>query len=248
MPYTGLHQKLNSRLDKAIWEYQMIRDGDKLLVAVSGGADSMVLLSLLSQRLQIYARDVDLLPLYVDMGFGDAMEDRCDRMGTFFGELGLEGIIRRTRIGDIAHDRSVRVNACFLCSRIRRKEIFHAAEQNGCNRIVFAHHKDDLVETLLINLFFAREISTMRPVLPVHNGKFYIIRPLFYTEEAMIKRFAEQKKLPVIDHEWPTDGQSKRQYVKELVQQLERDYSGVRENIFKAMKHVKIDYLLRDMK
>ena len=240
---TGLHKRLNSRLDKAVWEHKMIGSGDRVLICVSGGADSLVLLTLLRQRIDIYAPDVGLHALYVDMGFGEHAGERIQKMSAFFDSLEIPATVLETHIGEIAHRRDVKVRPCFLCSKIRRKKIFETAEKNACNRIAFGHHKDDVVETLLLNMIFSRELSSMVPNLPVKNGRFSIIRPLYYVEEKMIKNFCVQASLPVIDQECPMDGVSRRHYVKELVQKLEKDHRGSRENLFKSLKHVKVDYL-----
>jgi len=239
-----LEKQLLARLDKAIWEYKMFADGDRILVCVSGGADSMLLLNLLNRRYTIYARNLHLYALYVDMGFTDGADRRCELIRTYFNTLGVSGKIVRTGIGPYAHSPENQENPCFLCSRIRRKHIFAIAEELYCNKIVFAHHKDDIVETLLMNMIFGREISTMTPFLPVHQGKYVIIRPLVFVDEQMIKQLAGLVALPVFDQQCPSNGNSKRQYVKDLLKKLEDDYYGACDNIFNSMKRVKSNYLL----
>ena len=239
-----LQKKLKARIDKAVWEYKMFAAGDRILLCVSGGADSMSLLYLFSKRYLIYAGDLQLTVLYVDMGFGHHAEQRCNIIQQYFDKLGVKGKIIKSEIGLYAHSEENRENPCFLCTRIRRKKIFETAEELTCNKIVFGHHKNDVVETLLLNMIFGREISTMTPYLPVHSGKYVIVRPLVFTEEILLKQFQQQYDIPVFDQECPTDGNSKRQYVKELLNKIETDYRGSRENIFNCMKKVKSDYLL----
>jgi len=222
----------------------MFAAGDRILVCVSGGADSMCLLYLLSKRFIIYAPDLQLFVLYIDMGFGEHADERCAVMRQYFDTLGVNGKIIKSGIGPYAHSEENRENPCFLCTRIRRKKIFETAEELGCNKIVFGHHKDDVVETLLLNMIFGREISTMTPYLPVHSGKYVIVRPLVFTEEILLKQFRQQQNIPVFDQQCPTDGNSKRQYVKQLLNKIESDYSGSRDNIFNSMKKVKSGYLL----
>jgi len=222
----------------------MFAAGDRILLCASGGADSMCLLYLLSKRFFIYACDLQLFVLYVDMGFGEGAGERCNVMQQYFDTLGVNGKIIRSEIGPYAHSEENRENPCFLCTRIRRKKIFATAEELGCNKIVFGHHKDDVVETLLLNMIFGREISTMTPYLPVHSGKYVIVRPLVFTEEILLKKFREQQNIPVFDQQCPSDGNSKRQYVKELLNKIESDYRGSRENIFNSMKKIKSGYLL----
>lgn len=241
---TKLHRKLNALIDKAIWEYKMIESGDRALVAVSGGADSMALLSLLSQRYSIYGENISLTAVYVDAGFGTAADQRCRIIEDFFGSLGVEGVIKRTDIGPYSHSDANRENPCFLCSRMRRKKLFETAEEVGATKIAFGHHKDDIIETLLINMIYGREISTMAPNLAVFNGRYHVIRPFTFTNEFLIKKFSREQNLPSFDQGCPTDGHSKRQYIKELLDGIEVQVPGARENIFASMKKVKSKYLL----
>ncbi len=241
---TTLEKQIIARLDKAIWEYKMLAAGDKILICVSGGADSMLLLRLLSKRYTIFASDLQLFALYVEMGFADNAEQRCEIMQNYFTLLQINGTIIKTDIGPYSHSPQNLENPCFLCSRIRRKHIFATAEKLHCNKIVFAHHKDDIVETLLLNMIFGREISTMTPVLPVHQGKYVIIRPMVFMEESLIKQLAGTLAVPVFDQQCPSSGNSKRQYIKELINKIDQDFYGSRDNIFNSMKRVKKDYLL----
>jgi tRNA 2-thiocytidine biosynthesis protein TtcA len=241
---TKLHRTINARIDKAVWEYHMFSPGDCVLLSVSGGADSMSLLDLLSVRLNIYADPLRLFAVYIDLGFGHSADHRCDVMNDFFRHVNVPGLVIRSDIGVLAHSEFNRENPCFLCSRIRRKKIFESAEQLGCRKVLFGHHKDDIVETLMLNMIFGREISTMTPSLPVFHGKYTILRPLVFVEEVLLKKYCRERNLPVIDQECPTDGNSKRQYVKELLNKMESDFKGTRENIFASMKRVKKDYLL----
>ncbi len=241
---TKLHKTLNARIDKAVWEYKMFCSGDRVMVAVSGGADSMALLDLLKLRIRIYAGDIRLYAVYIDMGFGKQMSQRLAIMKQYLQKTGIRGLIRQTDIGPYSHSEANRENPCFLCSKIRRKKIFEAVEEFRCNKVVFGHHKEDIVETLFLNMIFNREISTMTPNLPVFNGTYNVLRPLVYVEEALIKKYCYEKKIPCFDQGCPTDGQSKRQYVKELLNKMEMDFKGTKENIFASMKRVKPDYLL----
>ncbi|MFH1113722.1 MAG: ATP-binding protein, partial [Pseudomonadota bacterium] len=148
--------------------------------------------------------------------------------------------------GPLAHsDFNRKASPCFLCSRMRRKRLFELARDYRCNKVALAHNRDDVIETLLLNIFFAREISTMLPSQTYFRGEFNLIRPLAYIEESLLKRFASESCLPVIENPCPTAGKTKREYIKDLLKKLEADHRGLKENIFKAMKHVKPDYLLK---
>ncbi|MCK7477872.1 MAG: hypothetical protein M0C28_10915 [Candidatus Moduliflexus flocculans] len=135
-----------------------------------------------------------------------------------------------------------------MCSRLRRKRIFEIADEKGCNKIAFAHHRDDIIETLLINMFYGREISTMMPNQSIFGGKLHIIRPLAYLREELVKKYSRERQFPAVKNDCPTSKTSKRVYVKNLLNELERDNKEIRDNIYKAMSHVKPDYLLMQKK
>ncbi|MBN1466426.1 tRNA lysidine(34) synthetase TilS [candidate division KSB1 bacterium] len=240
---TRLHIAIKARLDKAIREYRMLAEDDAVLVAVSGGADSMALLELLSLHAWTFAERIRLHAVYIDLGFGES-DERCQLMETYFRQLRVQYKIVRTDIGPYAHSAANRERPCFLCSRLRRRKIFETAEELGCNKIAFGHHKDDIIETLLMNMIWGREISTMTPNLAVFQGKYHVLRPLAYVDEEMIKKFCRERRIPTIEQNCPTDGQSKRQFIKEWLAELESQVHGARENIFASMKRVKTDYLL----
>jgi len=244
MKNNAIQKALNARIDRAVWEYGMFSSGDRVLVAVSGGADSMSLLSLLRDRLAVYGAGLALRAVYVDLGFGSAGDERCEIVRRYWRHLAVAGRIVRTTIGPYSHGEENRENPCFLCSRIRRKQIFAAAEIFDASKIVFGHHQDDLVETLLLNMVFGREISTSPPNLKVMDGKYHLVRPLVYVEEKLIKAYAAENRIPTFRQDCPSDGNSKRQYIKGIVQRLEADFPGSRMNLFNAMKRVKGDYLL----
>jgi len=241
---TKLCKTLLARMDKAAWEYKMFQENDRVLVACSGGADSMAVLDLLAQQIFVYGENITLCAVYVDLGFGEHSDVRCQVMEKYFKQLRIEYKIVRTDIGPYSHSDANRENPCFLCSRIRRKNIFETAEELNCNKIVFGHHKDDIIETLLMNMIYNREISTMTPAMQVFQGKYTVLRPMVYMEEALVKKYIHEKKIKLIDQECPTDGHSKREFIKQLLANLETEIPGANQNIFASMKRVKLDYLL----
>ncbi|MBN1480819.1 tRNA 2-thiocytidine(32) synthetase TtcA [candidate division KSB1 bacterium] len=241
---TRLHKTLNARLDKAVLEYNMLQENDSLLVAISGGADSMALIDLLSLHVWHYANNLTMTAVYIDLGFGDVADERCAKIRTYLDRLRVHHKIVRTDIGPYAHSDANRERPCFLCSRLKRKRLFETAEELGCNKIVFGHHKDDIIETLIINMVWGREISTMIPKLAVFQGRYHVLRPMVYIEEDLIKKYCAERHTPIVDQACPTDGQSKRQFIKEWLNELEGEIKGAKENIFASMKRVKTDYLL----
>ncbi|MDD5722162.1 MAG: ATP-binding protein [Syntrophales bacterium] len=236
-----LYLHLKKWLEKASVDYGMIGEGDRVLVGVSGGVDSLVLLDLLNTPMVFLPR-FSILAVNIDMGFDEEYVGYAT-LERYLKENGYEYVMEKTDIGPLAHSDYNKKNPCFLCSRMRRKRIFEIANENGCNKIAFAHHKDDIIETLLINIFYGREISTMMPDQSVFGGKFHLIRPFAYIREPLIKKYAKERGLPVVENICPTSKTSRRIYIKRLLDDMERDNKDVRENIFKAMSHVKMDYL-----
>lgn len=242
-----LYLHLRKRFEQAILKHKMLSPGDRLLVGVSGGADSLTLLKLLAGPLLFVPKPDLVLAVHVDLGFDGPEGEAVAVLEQYFQAAGYNYRIEKTNIGQLAHsDYNRKASPCFLCSRLRRKKLFELARDYRCNKVALAHHKDDLIETLLLNIFFAREISTMPPYQSFFKGNFYLMRPLAYIEETLIKRFAREEDLPVVKVNCPSVGKTKRQYIKDLLKKLEEDHRGVKENIFKAMKHVKPDYLLAD--
>lgn len=223
-------------------DYGMIAPGDRLLVGVSGGADSLALLDLLDSPM-IFVPPFTFHVAHIDAGFDPAYEGFVI-LEQYLKAGGYEPVMEKTDIGPVAHSDVNRKNPCFLCSRLRRKRIFEIAAERGCNKIAFAHHRDDIVETLLINMFYAREISTMVPSQRIFGGRLHIIRPLAYIRESLLKKFALERRFPVAQNLCPTSRTSRRLYIKNLLSELEKENKDIRDNIFRSMQHVKPDYLL----
>lgn len=224
-------------------DFGMIDRGDRVLVGVSGGADSFVLLDLLLSPM-VFVPPFSVSAVHVDMGFRGSNEDR-NAIESYLKYRSVPYTIHETDYGPLAHSEVNRKNPCFLCTRLRRKKIFETAAEMGCNKIALAHHRDDIIETLLINLFYGREISTMVPVQSIFGGRFNIVRPLAYISEELVKKYAREKGFPVIPDRCPSSSTSRRYYVKKLLSRLEEENREIRHNIWTAMYHVKPDYLLK---
>lgn len=239
---TKLFLHLKKWLEKAVLDFNMIEEGDRLLIGVSGGADSFALLDLLDSPM-IFVPDFSFIAVNVDMGF-DPDYIAYDQLEKYLQENNYNYVLEKTDIGLLAHSDYNKKNPCFLCSRLRRKRIFEIAEEKGCNKIAFAHHKDDIIETLLINMFYGREISTMMPNQKIFGGKLHIIRPLAYVREELVKKYSRARQFPAVKNACPSSENSRRIFIKKLLNELERENKDIRHNIFTAMSHVKPDYLL----
>jgi tRNA 2-thiocytidine biosynthesis protein TtcA len=219
----------------------MIRDGDHVMVAVSGGKDSLALLWLLKERLKRVPIDYRITAIHVDPGFG---ANSADQMTSFFSAHGFEFRVIKSDIGPKAHGAQNRENPCFLCSRLRRKLLFQTAEEIGCNRMAFGHHKDDLIETFFLNVFYGASISTMVPVQDFFGGKLTVIRPFYLVDEDLIRRYAQSMNWPEIRLDCPTAGSSKREEIKNMLTHFYRSNRKIKGNIFHALQNVNADYLL----
>ena len=227
-------------MGKAIHSHQMIRDGDRLLVAVSGGKDSLSLLWLLQERLKRIPIQYNITAVHVDPGFGT---DSAGRMAAFFSDHGFEYRVIRTDIGPQAHGPANRENPCFLCARMRRKILFEVAGEMGCNRIAFGHHKDDMIETFFLNVLYGASISTMLPVQEFFKGELTAIRPLYLVDEDLISRYAKEMGWAQIELGCPSAGTSKREQIRQILHDLYRSNKKIKGNIFHALQNVNPDYL-----
>lgn len=232
-------------MGKAIHGYGLIQEGDRILVGVSGGKDSLTLLHLLHERSKRVPIHYELMPVYIDLGFGSG---RADVLRNFFETKGLPYHIEFTDIGRRANSPENRENPCFLCSWERRKRLFRLAHRFKCNKIALGHHKDDIIETLLLNIFYSAEISTMLPLQTLFKGKITLIRPLTLLEEKKIERFAQETALPFGPSGCPSSGKTKRKVVKDLIEGLSRKDRRIKGNIFRALSNIKWDYTLSNWK
>lgn len=219
----------------------MIADGDHILIGVSGGADSLTLLWALHERLKRVPIQYRLTAVFVDPGFENSFARELE---SYCRNAGFPFRLAITDYGILAHSDANRENPCFLCSRLRRKRLFEIADELGCNKLALGHNKDDIIETLFLNMCYAGEISTMLPVQPMFGGTFEVIRPLAYTDQGLIREFAQQENLPVFENPCPSARTSRRQHVKTMLENLYASNSKIKGNIFRALHHVKPDYLL----
>ncbi len=228
-------------MGQALHAYDMIADGDRIAVGLSGGKDSLVLTWILAQRRARVPVAYELFPVYIDPGFEGGIGERLPEVADRFG---LSVRVEWTDFGLRGHSPENRENPCFLCSRLRRQRLFEVADDLKCNKIALGHHQDDLIETLFLNMFYAGEMSTMKPSQPFFQGRFTVIRPLAFTAEQTIRRTARELALPAFENPCPSAVASKRREVKEMLLGLYRSNRKIRGNIFRAMRHVKPEYLL----
>lgn len=236
------YKLVNRAVGQAIHKYEMISDGDRILVAVSGGKDSLALLWILHERLARIRIGYELFPVHVDPGFEGGFSGA---LADTVREMGYELRVEHTDYGLRGHSPENRENPCFLCSRLRRKRLFEIAKELGCGKLAFGHHKDDIIETLFLNMCYAGEISSMVPFQPMFRGEFAVIRPLAFVEEGQIERFARTNGFPVFDNPCPSSKITKRVEIKQMLSRLYRSNKKIKGNIFRSMSRVNPEYLMK---
>lgn len=229
-------------MGKAIHAYGMIKEGDRIAVGLSGGKDSLTLVQLLHERRAWAPIGYEIFPIYIDPGFEGGFGPQ---LVAFCAQKGWPLHYEKTEHGPLAHSAENGENPCFLCARLRRKRLFEIAADLGCRKIALGHNKDDLIETLFLNICYSGEISTMMPAQTFFGGEYTIIRPLAYAEEGKIRRFVQAQGLPRYVNPCPSARMSKRREIKELLERLYRSNPKIRGNIFRSMSNVKLDYLLQ---
>lgn len=229
---------ISKRIGKAITDYNMLADGDKIAVAVSGGKDSLTLLRLLHERKRFVPIKYELLAVHIDLGY-PCMHPKA--LAEYFKSQGIDYHIEKV---DILKGKTRKDISCFWCSWNRRKALFQVADRFGCTKVALGHHKDDVIETVLLNLFFHGEISAMSPKQELFNGKIVIIRPLVYVEEDLIRRFAKTAGFLHEKCACPNSFTSNRTKITNIIQDLKKTCPDVKTNIFRSIKRIKKDYLL----
>ena len=235
-----LQSRLTKRFHKACADYGLIADGDHVLVGLSGGKDSLALVELLGKRAQIFVPRFRVTALHVRVRERAYLSD-MSALEKFCQAFGVSLIVKDTEITE--KPARGEKDPCFLCAWYRRKVLFETAQELGCNKIALGHHKDDIVETLLMNLVFQGAFATMPPCLPMEKMPIQIIRPLCLIEEKDLVRYAELQAYPKQTRLCPFEKESSRAEVKQLLTTLERLNPNVRDSLWGAMQNIKPGYL-----
>ncbi|MDO4864345.1 MAG: tRNA 2-thiocytidine biosynthesis TtcA family protein [Ruminococcus sp.] len=233
-------QKILGHMRKAIQQYDMIRNGDRIAVGVSGGKDSVALLVGLARLRSFIGISYEVTALTIDPAFGGVATDYSPISELCRG-LGVEHVVVPTQIGEIVFDARREPNPCSLCSRMRRGALTNAAAELGCGKIALGHNYDDTVETFIMNLFNEGRIGCYSPVTTFDDRDIAIIRPLVLTEEREIRRAVKRNGLPVVKSACPADGHTNRERTKQLIAQLERTDRGLKDRLFGALVRGDID-------
>lgn len=230
-------QKILSRLRKAVTDYDMINTGDRIAVGISGGKDSQLLFIAMRELRRFLPEKFDLIGITIDLGFENY--DR-ESLKAFYESSGVDYHIEKTNIAQIIFDVRQEKNPCSLCANMKRGAIYNAAKKLGCNKVAFAHHMDDVIETLLMSQIFEGRIHTFSPVTFLDRKEITLIRPFIYAEEKLIRTCGKDLGLKPISSCCPADGGTRRQMVKELITDLSRENRHIKANLFGAIQRAGI--------
>lgn len=228
-------QKILGHMRKAISEYDMIQNGDKIGVCVSGGKDSLILLIGLAKLKQFINIDFEIVALTVDLMFGETPTD-YSKIKNICDDYNIQYIIEKTNIGPIVFDYRQETNPCSLCARMRRGVLNDIAKKEGCNKIALGHNCDDWMETFIMNLFNEGRVGTFLPVTYLSIKDIHVIRPLILTPEGLIKSTSAKINLPITKNRCPADGHSNREWTKNYLIKLSQDVPDVKKKILSAIK------------
>ena len=231
-------KRILSFVRRAVDDYQMIEEGDRIAVGVSAGKDSLTLLYALAELRRFYPKRFELVAITIDMGFPNAdftpVREFCERLDVPYHVFPSE-------IYKIIFEVRKEKNPCSLCAKMRRGALHNAAKSLGCNRVALGHHFDDAVETFMLNLFYEGRIGCFSPVTYLSRADLHLIRPMIYLPEKDVRYFAAHTELPVVKSSCPADGNTEREAMKQLLATLDREHKGLRYRIFGAMQRGEID-------
>ena len=226
-------QKILGYMRKAIRAYDMIQNGDKIAVCLSGGKDSITMLMGLKQLQTYFDKDFEIIAVSVNPGFEFF---NCDFLQKVCDDIGVPLIIENSDIKQIVFDIREEKRPCSLCANIKRGILNSVAVREGCNKIALGHNEDDALETFLMNLLLTGSFSTFGPISYMDRSKITIIRPLIYTPEKEIRKFVKRENIKVMPKACPMDGVSKREYMKNLLNDLNKDIPMCRANLLGVIK------------
>ncbi|MDH3348163.1 MAG: PP-loop domain-containing protein [Desulfobulbaceae bacterium] len=244
-----LTRKVNNRIGRAMHAYGMLEDGDRIIIAVSGGVDSLVLTAILKHWLKKAPINYKLLGIHIDIDHkngqpGTAAMEVANRLSAM--EVEAEIVPANWRPPeDISPDSPEIKDICFTCARNRRSQIFELARQKNFNKVALGHHRDDLLETFFLNIFYAGNISTMMPRQNLFEGRLQLIRPMAFLEKDEIIATAKKLCLQPVRTPCPASGQTKRTDVRDFLEEVYERFPGSKSNVFAALSNVRQDYLLK---
>lgn len=228
-----LMRRLLSLTRKAVQEYDMIKEGDRVCVGLSGGKDSMALLKVMANLQRFYPKSFSLSAVHVSLGFENTDVSPMER---FCEELNVPLEIVRTDIAEIVFNIRKEQNPCSLCANLRRGALHDKAKETGANVVALAHHRDDVIETAMLSLFYEGRFYCFEPCTYLSRSDITVIRPFSLVEEKELKRYVSAADIPVVKNPCPMDTTSERAHMKEILKNIPVSYDMLKTNIFGAVK------------
>lgn len=230
-------KKILGAMIRAIKDYNMLVDTDKVAVGVSGGKDSISLLTALAHYKKYSNINYDLIAINIDMGFKDINIDEVENLKRYCESLNVPLIIEKTRIAEVIFDIREEKSPCSLCSKLRRGALNTIAYNNGCNKVALGHHSDDVLETMLLSFMYEGRLSTFQPVSYLDRSNITLIRPFIYVEEGDIKGAVKRHNMPTVHNPCPKDKHTKREYMKNLISDIKKDIPFAKDRMISAITH-----------
>lgn len=225
-------QKLLSYTRRAVDDYNLIEEGDRIVVGISGGKDSLTLLYALKNLQRFYLKHFDLEAITIDLGHPGfdltPIEQLCRDMGVPYH-------VEHTDIAQVIFDVRKESSPCSLCAKMRKGALNKTVKELGCNKVAYAHHMDDIIETVFLSMIFEGRFYSFSPKTYLDRMGLTVIRPMMYVSEAEVKGFQNKYQLPVVKNPCPVDGATKREYAKNLVRQINLENPGAKTRIFRAV-------------
>lgn len=227
-------QQLYSHTRKALDDYHLIESGDKIAIGISGGKDSLTLLYALSGLRRFYPKPFELEAVTVDLGYEEfrleAIQKLCD-------SLEVPYHVVHTDIAKILFEERKESSPCSLCAKMRKGALNNKIKELGCNKVAYAHHMDDVIETAFLSMIFEGRFYVFPPKTYFQDSDITVIRPLIYVSESEVKGFQNKYPLPVVKNPCPVDGNTQREYVKQLIRQMNLEHPGVKTRLFHAIQN-----------
>ncbi|MGE5473400.1 MAG: tRNA 2-thiocytidine biosynthesis TtcA family protein [Ignavibacteriales bacterium] len=226
-------KRILSCMRRAISDYNMIEDGDKIAVGLSGGKDSITLLLALNKLKSFFPQKFEIVAVCLSLGFDDYNTESLEKLCS---DNGIEFVREDTNIGTIVFDIRKEPNPCSLCANMRRGALNNIAVKLGCNKVALGHHYDDVIDTFFLSLLYEGRINTFSPVTYLSRKKLNVIRPLIFIKEAEIKSFIKKNNITVVKNPCPIDCKTSRQLVKDLINNLCTQDPLIKTRVFGAIK------------
>ncbi len=231
-------QKVMSQVRRALDDYHMITDNDRIAVGISGGKDSLTLLLALHGLMRFYPKPFTLHAVTVDLGFDNLDLDKIQEL---CNKIEIPYTIVKTQIAEIVFEGHREENPCSLCAKLRKGAFNNAIKKEGCNKIAYAHHRDDMIATMFLSLLYEGRFQALEPVTYLEKSGLTLIRPLLYMRESDVVGFTNKAALPVVKSPCPADGKTRRKYVEELLRRIDRETPGAKNRIFTAIENGWLD-------